>query len=42
MVIVLTVVSLVAALVLALVNEVTTGPIRQQAINEIKIGRAHV
>ena len=38
MVIVLTVVSLVAALVLALVNEVTTGPIRQQAINEINNG----
>lgn len=38
MVIVLTVVSLVAALVLALVNEVTTEPIRQQAINEINNG----
>ncbi len=38
MVIVLTVVSLIAALVLALVNEVTTEPIRQQAINEINDG----
>lgn len=38
MVIVLTVVSLIAALVLALVNEVTTEPIRQQAINEINNG----
>ena len=38
MVIVLTVVSLVAALVLALVNDVTTEPIRQQAINEINNG----
>lgn len=38
MVTVLTVVSLIAALVLAWVNEVTTEPIRQQAINEINNG----
>ncbi len=38
MAIVLTVVSLVAALVLAWINEVTTGPIKQQAINEINNG----
>lgn len=38
MVTVLTAVSLLAALVLAWVNEVTTEPIRQQAINEINNG----
>lgn len=38
MVIVLTGVSLIAALVLAWVNEITTEPIRQQAINEINNG----
>ncbi len=38
MVIVLTSVSLIAALVLAWVNKITTEPIRQQAINEINNG----